>query len=113
MIVFSKDFFDVQLLTILCCSNFNHKGAVLQKCPVGDLQMKQAQIRYTYTYTIVSCAHVHTYTHGPQITLFIATCTVTIPATSQLLTFDMASFGLLLTCALSLRELKFVQKHSI
>ena len=48
---------------------FNHKGAVLQKCPVGDLQMKQANNVHVYTRTPLYHVQVYTHTHG----------TVTIP----------------------------------
>ena len=75
--------------------------------------MNNAQIKYIgiHVHRCIYNVHVYTRTHSTDDYIqikFIATCTVTIPAiaTPQLLTFDMASSGLLLTCTLGLHAHK-------
>ncbi len=49
MIMLSMNFLDVQLFSIQCCLNLNHKWAILQKCPVKWYTLTSTRNKYRYT----------------------------------------------------------------
>ncbi len=49
MIMLSTNFLDVQLFSIQCCLNLNHKWAILKKCPVKWYTLTSTRNKYRYT----------------------------------------------------------------